>query len=312
MTIQANDAILVTGGSGVIGTALCAELADQGFANVHVITSRDADLRDKNAAETIVRRVKPALVYHLAARVSGIMGNMKNRAAAYYDNILINTHLIEACQENGVAKIVAMGTTAIYSDDVSLPMSEDDIWLGAPHHSERPYGHAKRAMLAQLEAYREQYGMDFAYAVSTNLYGENDRFDEQFGHVIPSLISKFHRAISAQEGVTVWGDGSPERDFLYSRDAARALIMIAEKASGPINMASGSTVAIRDAVETIRRVSGFEGEITWDASKPNGQQLRDYNIARLDGIGFRPAIALEEGLQRTWDWYSANAVSARR
>jgi GDP-L-fucose synthase len=312
LCLSKESTILVTGAGGVIGHALTSELQNQGYANIVAISSEDGDLCDFECSKDIFQQYQPELVFHLAARVSGIMGNMKNRALAYLDNIRINTNVIEAAHLNGAKKIVAMGTTAIYSDIVPLPMCEEDIWLGPPHASEAPYGHAKRAMLAQLEAYHEQYGLDYAYCISTNLYGPFDRFDEEYGHVLPSLISKFHRARLAGEDVIVWGDGSPQRDFLYSKDAARALCLIAERGNGAINLAGGAPVSIKDAVETLAEVSGFTKDVIWDSSKPNGQMLRQYSTDKLINLGFAPTFSLKEGLQETYDWYKDNYEFVRR
>lgn len=303
--------VMVTGAGGVIGQALVENLTAAGYADVVGLVSKDGDLCSFDETMALMESHRPALIFHMAARVSGIMGNMKNRALAYLDNIRINTNVIEAARSVGVKKIVAMGTTAIYSDLVTLPMKEDDLWLGPPHASEAPYGHAKRAMLAQLEAYKEQYGIDFAYAISTNLYGAHDRFDEQYGHVVPSLVSKFYSASLSGEDVTVWGDGSPQRDFLYSRDAAEALRLIGEKGHGAINLASGSPVKIRDVVELLAEISRIKGAVRWDSTKPNGQMLRQYSVDRLSEIGFSPQYSLQEGLKETYDWFSQNQDNLR-
>lgn len=304
--------VLITGVSGVMGQALVRYLQDNSFSNVVALTSKDADLTNMEATQAAMDRYRPSLVFHLAARVSGIMGNMRNRGRAYLDNILINTNVIEAARRAGVKKIVAMGTTAIYSDIAPQPLSEDDLWLGPPHHSEAPYGHAKRAMLAQLQAYNEEYGLEYAFCISTNLFGPGDKFDEATGHVIPSLISKFHRALHTGGIVEVWGTGEPQRDFLYSMDAAHALYLIADQGSGPINVASGKPVSIKECVETIANVVGYNGEIRWDTSKPNGQMLRDYNIDCLMGLGFSPKYSLSDGLTETFEWYARNVSNARR
>lgn len=237
---------------------------------------------------------------------------MRDRARAYVDNIRINTNVIEAAHKGGVVKIVAMGTTAIYSDLVPMPMAERDLWLGAPHASEAPYGHAKRAMLAQLDAYKEQYGLEFAYAISTNLYGPHDRFDEQHGHVIPSLVSKFTRAVERGDDVSVWGSGTARRDFLFATDAASALLLLAEKGEGPVNMASGTTVSIRECAEMMAEVAGYDREIIWDTGMPNGQMVRAYDIKRLSELGFKAQYDLKQGLEETFRWYRDNQAAARR
>lgn len=308
-----NDIILVTGASGVIGTALVAELqANGGGRPVVALTSRDVDLTDFAATVALFRRHCPAIVYHLAARVSGIMGNLSAQGQAYFDNARINTNAVEAARLAGATKIVAMGSAAIYSDIVPLPMREEDIWLGAPHGSEAAYAHAKRGMLAHLQAYQDQYGLDYAYGVSTNLFGPHDRFDEQHGHVLPSLVSKFHRAARDGGAVTVWGSGVPRRDFLYSRDAARALRLIGEGFTGPINLATGTSISIKETAELIRAIADPAIEINWDRSKPDGQRLRDYDVSKLRALGFVPAFSLEAALAETYRWYADNAAQARR
>jgi GDP-L-fucose synthase len=304
--------ILVTGATGLVGHALIDELRARGCAQVVAPSRADCDLCDEAAVNRLIAQEQPDLVFHLAARVSGIMGNINNAAAAFVDNIRINTNIIEAAHKAGASKIVAMGTTATYSDMAPLPMREDDIWIGPPHESEAAYGHAKRAMLAQLDAYHKQYGLRFAYCISTNLYGPNDKFDEHFGHVMPSLISKFYRAVKEGSNVTVWGDGSPQRDFLYSGDAAKALCLIAARGEGAINLATGRFVCIRDLVETLVDVTGFKGEVIWDTSKPNGQILRSYSIERLTGLGFAPGHDLRSGVEKTYGWFVENVACVRR
>lgn len=307
-----NETILITGSGGVIGRALLEELNARDYKRVVALVSSDGDLRDPDVAKEVFLKIRPHVVFHLAARVSGIMGNMKNRAAAYVDNVRINTNVIESAHLAGVKKIVAMGSSAVYSDLCALPISEDDIWLGPPHSSEAPYGHAKRAMLAQLEAFHEQYGLNYAYCISTNLFGPYDKFDEQFGHVLPSLVSKFHRAVRDGDEVTVWGDGTPQRDFLYSRDAAAAMIAITEHVTGAVNLATGHYVRIKEVVDVLARISGYKGKINWDTSMPNGQMLREYSVDKLRSAGFVPRYSLEEALSETYNWYSQNFLTARK
>jgi GDP-L-fucose synthase len=308
-----NSTILITGASGVIGNALVAELQVNGGGRpVVALASRDVDLTDFAPTVALFQRHHPAIVYHLAARVFGIMGNLHTQGQAYFDNARININVIEAARLAGAAKVVAMGSAAIYSDMVPLPMREEDIWLGAPHGSEAGYAHAKLGMLAQLQAYQDQYGLDYAYGVSTNLFGPHDRFDEQRGHVLPSLISKFHRAAQQGGAVTVWGSGAPRRDFLYSKDAARALRLIGEGFTGPINLATGTSISIQETAELIRAIVDSAIEIIWDRSKPDGQRLRDYDVSKLRALGFVPSFSVEAALAETYHWYADNVVQARR
>ena len=302
---------VVTGASGLMGRALVEELQTHGTPVV-ALTSRDTDLRDFESSRAVFERHRPTIVYHLAARVSGIMGNLRAQGQAYLDNIRMNTNTVEAARLAGARKVVAMGSAAIYSDMVSLPMQEEEVWLGAPHASEAGYAHAKRGMLAQLEAYRDQWGLDFAYCISTNLFGPHDKFDEQYGHVIPSLISKFHRAVQQDMPVTVWGTGTPHRDFLYVKDAATALRLIGNAFSGPINLASGKAASISETVELIRSVSGYQREVIWDRTKPDGQKLRAYDVSKLELLGFQPRFTLRDALSETYDWFDRHTSTIRR
>ncbi|MBO9627364.1 MAG: NAD-dependent epimerase/dehydratase family protein [Microbacterium sp.] len=303
--------MLVTGASGVAGTALVEVLRTAGY-DVSGISSAQGDLRDLSTALAVFEQVQPEAVIHLAGRVHGIAGNTGAQGDMFLDNLQINMNVVEAARRTGARKIVAMGTVAAYPGDVALPMRESDIWSGRPHGAEYGYAQAKRAMLAQLEAYQEQYGLDFAMALSTNLFGPNDRFDEARGHVLPSLISKFHRAVTTGESVVVWGTGAPTRDFLYSFDAARGLQVLLERGSGVYNLASGMIVSIKNVADQLAEVSGYSGEILWDHGKPNGQMRRDYDMSRISELGWGPAVGFREALESTYAWYAGHVQSARR
>ena len=311
-SMEPNQCILVTGASGLVGSALLTELHEHGYHNVHGVTSADVDLTEWEPTRDLVARIRPDVVFHVAARVYGLMGNLQNLGRVFTENIRMNTNVIEAAQLAGSRKIVAMGSAAIYSDATPLPMREDDIWLGAPHDSEGPYAHAKRAMLAHLEAYATMSGLDFAYCVSTNLYGPNDRFDEQWGHVVPSLISKVHNATKSGGPLVVWGSGRPTRDLVYSLDAARALRIIGERGTGAINLATGESHSIREVVERLVDIAGYRGEVIWDESKPEGQRRRSYDVTRLQALGFQPQHTLDEGLRATYRWFDDNVQRVRR
>lgn len=303
--------VLVTGGAGVVGTAVRRELEDHGY-DVLSPTSADVDLTKFDQTVDYFQTAAPDQVVHLAARVHGLMGHVHAQGSVYLDNILINTHVVEAARLAGVSKILAMGSTAVYSDTVTLPMSEREIWLGAPHRSESGYAHAKRSMLAQLDSYKDQYGLDYAFAISTNVFGPSDKFDEEKGHVIPSLVSRLHRVRRDGGPFTVWGTGRATRDFLYAADAAYALRLALEQHSGPINIASGTSVTIRETVLALVLAAGFEGEVVWDRSKPDGQANRAYDVSRLTALGFEPNWSLEKGLLETFEWYVDNEPNVRR
>ncbi len=309
----ADDTILITGANGLVGTHLLELLRSKGFRNVVGIGTRECDLTDFGAVRAFFAANRPLYVFHAAAYVAGIMGNMRNQALSFLRNTLINTHVVAASHLAGVRKICALGTVAMYPDATTrAPLREDMVWQGPPHASERGYAHAKRGMLAQLDVYRESYGLAYACALSTNLYGPNDRFDIEHGHVIPSLVRKFFEARQNGEPVTVWGDGSARRDFLHVRDAARALHVIMEQVDGPVNLATGETHPIRDVVEVLARHTGMTDRVVWDTTKPSGQVFREYDVSTLRDTGFCCQVGLPEGLRATYDWYATHVSSARR
>jgi GDP-L-fucose synthase len=310
--MNADDRIVITGGGGLVGHALNAFLNEQGYTNVVSLRSSDGDLTEWATARDIFARLAPAYVFHLAARVYGIRGNMENKGVSFRDNVLINTNVIEACRVSGVRKIVAMGSGCVYPyPSPGLPLKEDMVWQGRPHESEDSYAHAKRAMLAQLIAYNEQYGLPYAFVISANLYGPHDKFDVEHGHVTPSLVRKFVEAKQSGGRVSVWGNGSARRDFIYSSDVAGALVAIMEQVEGPVNMGSGNVHSIREIVDALCEISGLHDRVEWDALKPNGQDYREYDLTALKNTGFRPRVPLYEGLARTYAWYQTSREVAR-
>lgn len=303
--MQKNDRIVVTGAAGLVGSALVELLAAKGYANVAAITRAQCDLRDTRATQDLFAELKPVYVFHAAARVYGIMGNLKNKALSFYENVLINTNVVDASHRAGVTKISVLGTGAVYPyPPPGQPFKEDMIFMGEPHHSEDSYSHAKRAMLGMLRAYEESYGTEWAYIVSCNQFGPRDRFDAENGHVVPSLIRRFYEAKQAGTDVTVWGDGTAQRDFLYVKDAAQVSIDIMEKLKGPVNIGSGRVVTIREIVDLITEISGMQGRVHWDRTKPNGREYLGYDLSKINAIGFKPQYSLREALQETWDWYA--------
>lgn len=302
--------ILVTGSDGFVGKHLTNYLHDSGFDRVYA-TSRDiCDLTDRSATVELFEEVKPDYVFHLAGRVRGLGGNLGAQGASYLENTLINTHVIDAAHLSGVKKIIAMGTVAMYPDPLPHnPLRESDLWMGKPHDSEFGYAQAKRGMAAQLEAYHHNYGTRYVLALSTNLYGPHDRFNVATGHVIPSLIAKFHNSGK----ISVWGDGSAQRDFLYVKDCVRALVLfMTEQVEGLINLASGKTYCIMDVVNVLDECTGNSRNIVYDDDKPNGQLVRSYDVSHLNELGFKTEFSLEDGLTETYKWYSANVSNVRR
>ncbi|MDZ4057997.1 MAG: NAD-dependent epimerase/dehydratase family protein [Polynucleobacter sp.] len=304
--------MLITGGGGVLGAALQRQMPEAAM-EVFSPSRSECDLLDSASVRAVFADFKPQIVFHLAGKVSGILGNISYGGVAFYENTLMNLNVIEAARISSAERVIAAGTTAIYSDLVNLPMREQDLWLGPPHGSEAPYANAKRAMLAQLSAYQSQYGLEYCFLICTNLFGSGDRFDVKNGHVVPSLIARFFEAASKKApSIAIWGDGSPTRDFLHADDAARAFIAAVDAPSGAYNVATGRSTSIRTLVECLVKVSGYKGEIVWDASKPNGQLARSYDVSKIHSTGWKSVVSLEEGLSSTFSWYAANHELARR
>ncbi len=302
--LNKSDRIIVTGAAGLVGSAVVDHLRADGYENVIPLTRTDCDLLDTQATFAFFERSRPDHVFHAAARVYGLGGSMKHQGQSFYENSVINANVIEGSRRAGARKVTAMGTGAVYPfPSPGLPLKEDMIFLGRPHPAQAGYANAKRAMLAMLEAYEESYGLKWAYIVSGNLFGPRDRFDVEFGNVVPSLVKKFYDAKKSGGTVQVWGDGSAERDFIYVKDAARAAHAVMSEVDGAVNMGSGEVRRIRDVVETLSELTGMSGRIEWDHSKPNGQAYRGYDLSRLKGIGFKPAFSLRAGLEETWTWY---------
>jgi GDP-L-fucose synthase len=302
--------IVITGGEGVLGRALQRHLHSLGRDFVS-LSRKVVDLTDRDRCIAVISEIQPSIIFHLAAKVHGLGGNASFPAEIFEQNSRINLNVLEAARKSGSSKIVAVSTVAIYSSDVPKPTSEQSIWAGLPHHSEMAYGHAKRAMLAQLDAYEKQYGTKFCYPIMTNIYGPDDRFDPMYGHVIPSLVAKFHTAATTGAAVKVWGTGKAERDFLHSNDAARALVILGDTFCGPINVASGGVTKIRTIVGILSKISGVTN-VCWDPSKPDGQLERSYDVSKLTELGFKTEVDLEAGLAETYNWYLQNVDNLRQ
>ena len=301
-----SDKITVTGAAGLAGSALVDHLRAEGYENVIPLRRADCDLLDTAATFALFERRGPDHVFHAAARVCGIMGSVKNQGKSFYENCMIKTNVVEASRRAGARKITVMGNGAVYPfPSPGLPLREDMIFLGRPYPANAGYANAELATLAMLEAYEESYGLKWAYLVSGALFGPRDKFDVEFGHVVPSLIKKFHDAKKSGGTVQVWGDGSAQRDLLYVKDAARVALAVMSNIDGAVNMGSGEVYRIRDVVDTLTELTGMSGRIEWDPSKPNGQAYRAYNLSKIKRLGFNPVYSLRAGLEETWNWYCA-------
>ncbi len=299
--------ILITGGAGFLGQKVVAELASRGVTEdqLRIPRSRDCDLRVWENCVDVVKNID--IVIHLAAKVGGIGYNMEHPGELFYDNAMMGIQLMEAARLEGVEKFVAVGTICAYPKFTPVPFKEEELWNGYPEETNAPYGLAKKMMLVQAQAYRQQYGFNAIYLLPVNLYGPGDNFDPESSHVIPALIKKFTDAINAGENtVEVWGTGSASREFLYVDDAARGIVMAAEhyNAPEPVNLGSGMEITIRDLAQTIAELSGYEGEIVWDTNKPDGQPRRCLEVRKAqDWFGFQSKYGFAEGLNETITWY---------
>jgi len=294
--------VIVTGGTGFLGSHVARHLEGEG-ADVVAIGSVDYDLRDRAAISAMLRDLRPDAVIHLAAIVGGIGANQAEPGRFFYENALMGIELLEACRVARVAKVVIAGTVCAYPKVVSLPFEEDDLWSGYPEETNAPYGLAKRMLLVQAQAYRQQYGCNFVYLLPTNLYGPGDHADLETSHVIPAMIRKFSTARDVGAPmVELWGDGTPTRDFLHVDDAARAFGLALAHYDGPepINVGSGQEISIRDLAELVRELTGFAGGIEWQRERPNGQPRRRLDTTRARGaFGFEPTVPFRAGLEQT-------------
>ena len=305
--------VTVTGGAGFLGRFVTEMLKAYDDVEIFVPRSHDYNLIEKDDIERMLDNSEPDLVIHLAAVVGGIGHNQKNPGKFFYDNLMMGVQLIEQSRLRGVKKFVATGTVCAYPKFTPVPFKEDDIWNGYPEETNAPYGLAKKMMLVQSQAYREQYGFNSIFLLPANLYGPGDNFDLETSHVIPALIRKCVEARrSGADFIEVWGSGSPSREFLYGEDCAEGIIKAAAlyNESDPVNLGNGREVVIKDLVEMIVRLTGFEGEIRWQANKPDGQPRRQLDIARAaERFGFRAHTSLEQGLRQTIDWYETTFMA---
>ncbi|MGH2694220.1 MAG: GDP-L-fucose synthase family protein [Actinomycetota bacterium] len=305
--------ICVTGGAGFLGGVVCHKLAERG-AELFVPRSRDYDLMDPSAVAALYDAGAPEIVIHLAARVGGIGANMARPADLYLINLLMGTYVIEEARRRGIEKTVIVGTICAYPKYTPVPFKEDDLWNGYPEETNAPYGIAKKALLVQAQANRSQYGQNAIYLLPVNLYGPRDKFHPSVSHVIPALIKKCVDAKEAgADHVDVWGTGQATREFLYVDDAANGIVLATERYDDPdpVNLGSGQEIAIKDLAELIAKLTGFDGELRWDPSKPDGQPRRGLDTTRAkERFGFEAAVPLEEGLRPTIEWYVAHRAEA--
>jgi GDP-L-fucose synthase len=304
--------VVITGGAGFVGSAIVRDLRALG-AEVRVVRSAEHDLRDAQATRAAVDGAD--VVIHLAAKVGGIGYNRRNPAPLVYDNMMMAGNIFEQCRLSGVQKLVSACTVCAYPKFTPTPFSEDELWNGYPEETNAPYGLAKKMMLVLSDSYRRQYGFDSVVPMVVNLYGPNDHFSLEDSHVIPAMIRKFHEAaVAAEPTVAMWGSGNPSREFLYVDDAARALLLAGEhlRTSDPVNVGTGVETRIRDLAETIARFSGYDGEIVWDTSKPDGQPTRCLDVSRArELMGFEATVGLEDGLRETVAWFRESLDAAR-
>jgi GDP-L-fucose synthase len=304
------ERIVVTGGAGFLGSYVVEELRRRGAKEIFVPRSKDYDLVDMAAVKALYRDARPTLVLHLAARVGGIGANRDNPGKFFYENLMMGVQLIEVARQVGLKKLVALGTICAYPKFCPVPFKEEDLWNGYPEETNAPYGLAKKMLLVQSEAYRQQYGLDSVVLFPVNLYGPKDNFDLHTSHVIPALIRK---CVEARErgdrSISVWGTGAASREFLHARDAAEGIVAAAEKydKSEAVNLGAGFEIRIRDLVPLVARLCRFGGEIVWDATKPDGQPRRMLDTSKaLREFGWKARIGFEDGLRETVEWFEKN------
>ena len=299
--------VCVTGGAGFLGSYVTEGLKQRGAKDIFIPTIERYNLVDGASIRQMLADARPDLIIHLAAQVGGIGANRDHPAEFFYNNLMMGVQLMHQAWETGVEKLVAIGTVCAYPKYTPVPFREEDLWNGYPEETNAPYGLAKKMLLVQSQAYRQQYGFNSVFLLPVNLYGPRDNFDPSSSHVIPAMIRKFLEAKERGESEAVsWGDGSPTREFLYAGDAAEAILLAAEhyNSSEPVNLGSGNEISIKDLSELIARLTGFQGKLLWDTSKPNGQPRRSLDTSKAEQqFGFKAKTSFEEGLRQTVDWY---------
>jgi GDP-L-fucose synthase len=305
-----NKRICVTGGSGFLGSHVVERLRERGCSQVFVVRKRDFDLVKGEAVERLYREARPDIVIHLAAVVGGIGANRENPGRFFYENLMMGVQLMEGARLHGVEKFVQAGTICAYPKHTPIPFKEEDLWNGYPEETNAPYGIAKKALLVQSQAYREQYGLNSIHLLLVNLYGPGGNFDLRTSHVIPALVRKCIEAVnSGAPSIEVWGTGAATREFLYVTDAAEGIVLATERydSSDPVNLGAGREISIRELACLIAQETGFEGELIWDTTKLDGQPRRALDVRRAEELfGFRAKTDFIEGLRKTIEWYRAS------
>ena len=308
MKFWQDKSVLITGGAGFLGFYVAEKLKQRGCQDIFIPRSKEYDLVRMEAVQKTFRDSQPDIVIHLAATVGGIGANRENPGMFFYENLMMGVQTMEVARQYRVEKFVAIGTVCSYPKYTPVPFKEEDLWSGYPEETNAPYGLAKKMLLVQAQAYRQQYGFNAIFLLQTNIYGPQDNFDPKSSHVIPAIIKKCLDAMEkGEDRIVVWGTGKPTRDFLYVHDAAEGILMAAEKYSKgePLNLGSGCEISIRDLVDLIVRLTGFKGKIEWDISKPDGQPRRMLDTTKAEKeIGFKAKTSFIEGLKATIDWYS--------
>jgi GDP-L-fucose synthase len=309
-----NKKILVTGGAGFLGQQVVKKLGERGCRGIFVPRSKDYDLVDMDAVKRLYRDARPDVVIHLAARVGGIGANMNNAGSFFYDNLMMGVQLIEQGRISGLEKFVAVGTICAYPKFTPVPFKEENLWDGYPEETNAPYGLAKKMLLVQSQAYRRQYGFNAIFLLPVNLYGPGDNFNPEYSHVIPALIKKvFDAKRKGEKKIVAWGSGKPTREFLYVEDAAEGIVLATEKYDRPepVNLGAGFEISIKDLAGLICELSGFDGTVEWDTSKPDGQPRRRLDVSKAKKeFGFEAKVDFREGLRRTIDWYRGVVLGA--
>lgn len=308
--MQKNSYIFVAGHKGLVGSSIVNELKRQGFENLVLRSFEELDLRDQNSVASFFRDSRPEYVFLAAARVGGIGANNKFRAQMIYDNLMIQTNVIHHAYLSGVKKLLFLGSSCIYPKFAPQPLKEEYLLTSELEKTNEPYAVAKIAGLKMVESYNLEYGTDFLSVMPTNLYGENDNFDLETGHVLPVMIRKFHEAKNCgYEYVDLWGTGSPRREFLYSGDLAKAVIKLMNGLTGAkthINIGTGTDLTIKELADLIKSVTGFKGQIRWDASKPDGTPRKLLDVSKITAMGWVPEVSLESGISKVYKWYKEN------